>query len=482
MESADEKSTKDSASHDEQKDPKTEVVDATGKAATTTTDDIPKDDSKSNTDDSKATTSKWKIINWLSTRLFGKSTTSKGASSPKDDDKKSESKNQKKDTKEDDMKIPSLGSILQVIFYSIMIGQSVPGPHTKFWPFESTTTKEMDNNKKKISPRYAEMRSDMYGHERQFTSSSHHEDPMGGIMRLLLGSTTNDPSTTIIPENTGIPKQQNIVLTLLNREYESYRYSMQAAIKSKVVAATEFGQLSFQRALEKALSRLSDPNDKIRLTIIEERFLEDAGTLVDTITNLRSSLVDTNTTTSDVAQCNSTNTTGNFLIDHIWAEETDEELQCDISTSPVSVVLEKNTSNLTFPLSHNATNTTNTTDSTLAMIKTKQTLLNERIALFLKEITDSLPPGPANHITDALTGHITVNGYLVVNDLRHSPMRLHLSSRNKRLFVTYFFGDLMATTVSDLRKEVTAIIRSAEMGDEVLVILQSGGGTYVSCT
>ena len=58
-------------------------------------------------------------------------------------------------------------------------------------------------------------------------------------------------------------------------------------------------------------------------------------------------------------------------------------------------------------------------------------------------------------------------------------MRLHFSPRpRKRLFVTHFVGDMFATAVTALRQEVTAIVRSATSGqDEVLVVLQSGGGT-----
>jgi ClpP class serine protease len=47
----------------------------------------------------------------------------------------------------------------------------------------------------------------------------------------------------------------------------------------------------------------------------------------------------------------------------------------------------------------------------------------------------------------------------------------------KRLFVTDFIGDVTASQVDDLREEVTGILRSAQPGDEVLLILQTGGGT-----
>lgn len=51
------------------------------------------------------------------------------------------------------------------------------------------------------------------------------------------------------------------------------------------------------------------------------------------------------------------------------------------------------------------------------------------------------------------------------------------SGFGKRLYVTKFPGDMMASQVNELREEVTAIVRCARPGDEALVILESGGGT-----
>jgi signal peptide peptidase SppA len=120
----------------------------------------------------------------------------------------------------------------------------------------------------------------------------------------------------------------------------------------------------------------------------------------------------------------------------------------------------------------------NVTNLTLSMIQTTNNMLKARVVSFVKEITDSLPPGAANAIKDTLLGHCSISGFSsMVNDLRKSPMRLHFSARKKRLFVTHVLGDLFASAVSALRREVTAIVRNAESGDEVLVVLQSAGGT-----
>lgn len=47
----------------------------------------------------------------------------------------------------------------------------------------------------------------------------------------------------------------------------------------------------------------------------------------------------------------------------------------------------------------------------------------------------------------------------------------------KSLFVMNFPGDVQASQLNELREEVTAVVRSAQPGDEALVVLQSGGGT-----
>lgn len=50
------------------------------------------------------------------------------------------------------------------------------------------------------------------------------------------------------------------------------------------------------------------------------------------------------------------------------------------------------------------------------------------------------------------------------------------TARNK-LYVLRFRGDIRATEVSSLREEITAVLNVAEAGDDVLVVLESAGGT-----
>jgi len=54
------------------------------------------------------------------------------------------------------------------------------------------------------------------------------------------------------------------------------------------------------------------------------------------------------------------------------------------------------------------------------------------------------------------------------------------SGRQKHVYVLKFFGDVTASQVSQLRQEVTAVLRNADVdgrGDEVVLVLNTGGGT-----
>jgi serine protease SohB len=48
--------------------------------------------------------------------------------------------------------------------------------------------------------------------------------------------------------------------------------------------------------------------------------------------------------------------------------------------------------------------------------------------------------------------------------------------RKRRLFVLDFHGDMKASAIASLRREITAVLSLAETQDEVLIRLESGGG------
>ncbi len=67
--------------------------------------------------------------------------------------------------------------------------------------------------------------------------------------------------------------------------------------------------------------------------------------------------------------------------------------------------------------------------------------------------------------------------YLKQHKQEHKEKEKKSSDERKKTFVLDFKGDIKASTVSSLREEITAILTIADKKDEVLVILESGGGT-----
>ncbi len=67
--------------------------------------------------------------------------------------------------------------------------------------------------------------------------------------------------------------------------------------------------------------------------------------------------------------------------------------------------------------------------------------------------------------------------YLKEQKKEHKDKEKNIAETRKKVFVLNFVGDIKASTVSSLREEITAILSIADKKDEVLVILESGGGT-----
>jgi serine protease SohB len=359
--------------------------------------------------------------------------------------------------------------ILQGIWLIIMIKGSLSGGVMSLFSFGSSP--DSANKPTKISPFYAEMRSDLYGDELQFRKPENEEKL--GLLSILFGP---KPVELTLPQNTGIPQTQRIVMSNLNREYESFRYSVKAATTSKVQASYEFAQISFQRALEKTLSRITCMQDVHSLTILEENYLKEANSLIDTKDSLKKALIgpDSDTFEND-EQCIETKPP--VLVSN-YLSMPNNETQCLLEWETVANQTKENKATCEDDHVHDSIMGRNVT---LQRIKGIDQDLSNVTSCFLKRIKESLPDGIANAINDVILGHISQRGIpSLVEILNTLPMRILLSDVKKqkqRVFVLSFLGDLYASQVETLRKEVTAILRSATPSDEVMVILQSSGGT-----
>lgn len=103
---------------------------------------------------------------------------------------------------------------------------------------------------------------------------------------------------------------------------------------------------------------------------------------------------------------------------------------------------------------------------------------------FIQSIVEVLGANRADAIRTTLVGNM-INGEAgtLLKSLKERPLASIFSSffgnepARKNLFVTRFPGDVTASQLNELREEVTGILRAAQPDDEMLLILQSGGGT-----
>lgn len=127
--------------------------------------------------------------------------------------------------------------------------------------------------------------------------------------------------------------------------------------------------------------------------------------------------------------------------------------------------------------------------SIYAIFSSQTSHLRSRFLEFVCTVVEIMGPDRANAIRAALLGNIAGGGAGVagglITSLKDRPLSAILntigysddSNSSRNLFVTDFPGDVSASQVETLREEVTAIIRAAKPGDEVLLTLQTGGGT-----
>lgn len=91
-------------------------------------------------------------------------------------------------------------------------------------------------------------------------------------------------------------------------------------------------------------------------------------------------------------------------------------------------------------------------------------------------------------ITELNTAYQKQKNKVLVNTMQKKEFKKYLKTHKKKqtseyqstLFVVNFIGDIKASAVENLRKEITSILAVAEKNDEILVNIESGGGTVNS--
>lgn len=103
---------------------------------------------------------------------------------------------------------------------------------------------------------------------------------------------------------------------------------------------------------------------------------------------------------------------------------------------------------------------------------------------FLRSVSNSLPPEnaaafaaaikPSQPLSSAEPGGGGLSAFDSLEDIAAAAR-----AQSKHVWVLKFFGDITASQVKNLRQEITATLRTANAsrGDEVLLVLNTGGGT-----
>eukprot|EP00977_Amphora_coffeiformis_P018296 scaffold6378_cov176-Amphora_coffeaeformis.AAC.7 len=320
--------------------------------------------------------------------------------------------------------VPALFSIIVIGFAAVMFGKSRRGQQADILETRNPV---------------ARLYEDLYGDQKQ-------DDKM---MSSFFGGRNNGKLQ--LPRNAGVPQLEYIKITNLNRQLDSYKYSLQAATQSKAAAAADYREASFGRAL----GRVLDGSVRQELLKAEAEFLDKGAELTTKIADIQTKL--TQATVDKELESFGMKTV--YDLDPAFNATTNETVA--VVSKGKNKKIDKN--------------------ELLSTLSKLQRDLQELELDFIQEVVHHVGPAHGASVRTALLGDVAVRGSGgLLRTLRDRPLRALLNGEESKpgnLYVTRFPGDTTASQVANLREEATAIIRSAKPGDEVLVVLQTGGGT-----
>ena len=325
--------------------------------------------------------------------------------------------------------------------------------------------------------------------------------------------------------NIGIPKQTYLRVTKLNSKYDSYRYSMIKATRGKAYAASELRAKGFEDALWRAMGITTATTSTTRGVTNSNHRITDGLTHSEGTALLqleRDFLSSGSELIKEVSELSRAITNAAILLE---MEEMGVEAGV-LDAIPVVVDAEIIVANGTDTASTSSSATATAsgaqsdakTEDTIAKprkkiekqsdimraIKEVESLNTEILLLeldFIQSIVEILGANRADALRTTIVGNmLTGEAGMLLKTLKERPLATVLSAfngngevtasadhhgvnginsnfRRKNLYVTRFPGDVTASQLNELREEVTGILRSAQPGDEALLVLQSGGGT-----
>lgn len=313
--------------------------------------------------------------------------------------------------------------------------------------------------------------------------------------------------------NIGIPKQTFLRVTKLNSKYDSYRYSMIKATKGKAVAASELRAKGFEDALWRAIGittatssssssssgvgehRITDgltPSEGTALIQLERDFLKAGADLIRQVSELtrgitnaailmemeemgvEAGVLDAIVVDAEIVNATKNNATMNDMVVTVAGDSSKEEKK----DKPRKIEKQSDI---------------------MRAVKEVESLNTDILLLeldFIQAVVEILGANRADAFRTTIVGNmLSGEAGMLLKSLKERPLATVLSAFNgdamaeqhgvdgynkyhrKNLFVTRFPGDVTASQLNELREEVTGILRSAQPGDEALLVLQSGGGT-----
>mmetsp|Transcript_47547 Transcript_47547/g.57573 ORF Transcript_47547/g.57573 Transcript_47547/m.57573 type:complete len:681 (+) Transcript_47547:221-2263(+) len=304
--------------------------------------------------------------------------------------------------------------------------------------------------------------SELYGDLYPSSGSSPPSNPFSNFMKR--------PSKIT---NVGVPPQEYIRVEKLNDKLDAYEYSLASALTSRSVAASDARKRNFENAFRKLGVDGSswEPGERGELLRVEKAFLKEGGEILSEMERVQKGLVQ-------------------GVIDKEM-----ENMGVKIGEFDVEVMGEV--------IEVNGTESKKTPEWKKMMpemmrgeggaykkkMKTMGELNTDLLKLeldFVRDVMEVLGPERANGMRATLLGNIEggngISAGSLLRSLRDRPLSVLFGASDesimkKNVFVADFPGDPSASQVSELREEVTAIVRAAKEGDEALVVLQTGGGT-----
>jgi len=303
------------------------------------------------------------------------------------------------------------------------------------------------------------------------------QDPLKKQQKMPFGLfNDNKRDDKELPKNTGVPKLQYLKITNLNQKYDSYKYSLTAATTSKAAAAAQYRRTAWERALGRAAASLT-PDVVQSLQALERDFLRQASQVQAKLeaaqTALTQATIDKELQAMGIMESSSSSSSP--LSSSVY--QLDPAPAAAASSSNATASNNKNPTTSSTSHNHSPRNKGQLMSD---WVQAQQELQKLQLD-FVQQVVAKVGPEHAAAVRTALLGQ-PGNTNLLLNE-KERPLAALLgggsdsSSRRKKLFVTRFPGDTTASQVAELRETVTGITQSCQPDDEVLVVLQTGGGT-----